>query len=390
MVAARSTFGSIIARSVGGWQHGVMIRRLLCPGPVDVDPAVALALGERISGHRTERFADLLADVRRDLVALVGGDPSRSAAVVIGGSGTAANEAVLSSALEAGGRLVVLANGEFGERLARTGRALGRAVRVLAAPWGERLPVEDLGRLLDAEAADLVAMTHHETSTGMLNPIEEVGAICRAHRAPLLVDAVSSIGADPIDFERTGATYLSGSAGKAIAGHPGLSFVVGRRAALARLARTDRGHYLDLGRHYRFAEDDGQTPSTPPAPLVQSLRRALALALAEGAGPRHRRHRALAERVRRGFAALGWPALVPADQASATLTAARLPAGLSYEALRQALDRRGFVVYGGKGPLAGTILQVANLGTVDIAVIDEFFDALGSSIEEISVSACAT
>jgi len=350
--------------------------RHFCPGPVDVHPEIARAMAEPTMCHREPEFSDLLEAVQGNALAVAGADPDRFAALVITGSGTAANEAVLCSAVHAGGRVLVPSTGEFGERLARISRCHATTV-VLQQSWGSPMDLVRLERAMQDRRPTLVAMVHHETSTGVLNPVEEVGALCRRFGAGLFVDMVSSFSADPLDLEAAGVTFATTSSGKAIASHPGLGLVIGRRRALENLpARPAASHYLDLRRYFEFATTRRQTPNTPAVPLVRALGRALELALEEGLTARQRRLNRLAAHVREKLGACGLRALVEGQPRSCVLTSALVPPGVTYDELADGLRQRGFVIYGGKGSLEGRIFQVCTIGEITENDIDAFFDAL--------------
>ncbi|MBI4616527.1 MAG: alanine--glyoxylate aminotransferase family protein [Planctomycetes bacterium] len=359
---------------------------LLCPGPVNVRPEVACALTAYEFCHREEEFSALLSSLEEKLLAVAGvRRPELWAAVLVTGSGTAANEAVLSSVPAPGERVLVLANGEFGERLAAISRIHNPGTECLAQPWGQPLDLARVEAHLAAHRVGLVAMVHHETSTGMKNPVETVGRLAARHGARLFVDGVSSFSADPLDLDASGVTFLSSSAGKALGAYPGLSFVLAPHEAFRSLAgREPRSRYLDLRRHYEFARDRSQTPHTPAIPLFLALHRALELVLEEGVSERHRRLASLATQARRRIAELGLAVLVPPADASSVLTSVVLPGGVSFERLRTALRERGFVIYGGKGPLEGRIVQISTVGDVGPDRFDLFFDSLAGALAAAS------
>lgn len=351
---------------------------LLCPGPVNVRPEVASALTAWEFCHREEEFSALLDRVQRQALEVAGVRNREDwAAVVVTGSGTAGNESVLATVVPDGGRVLVLANGEFGERLGRISTVYNDTL-VLEHDWAEPLDVARVARVLREETFSLVAMVHHETSSGVLNPVEEVGALCQAHGVRLFVDMVSSYSADPLDFEAAGVTFASTSSGKALASYPGLAIVMGRREAFEALGELrPRNHYLNLYRYYAFGRDRLQTPNTPAVPLILALECALSLALGEGMQARVERLGRLAAHVRRRVHECGLRLLVEDQRLSNVVSSILLPTGVDFETFRLALREEGYVVYGGKGPLDGRLFQVSTIGHVDEALIDQFFMAVG-------------
>jgi 2-aminoethylphosphonate-pyruvate transaminase len=357
-------------------------RRLLCPGPVNVDPRIADALTAFEICHREDEFEDLLVSLTGGLLEVAALSPSTHAAVVVTGSGSAGNEAVLGSAVPEGGRVLVVSNGEFGERLAKTAAHLHGHVTHLAFDWAEPIDLARVERALSEGPFSLVAMVHHETSTGMLNPVVEVARRCEEAGTRLFVDAVSSFAADPLEIDVAGIAFVVTSAGKALSAYPGLSVVFGRHEDFQALdGIRAKSQYLDLGRHYRMARDYRQTPNTPAVPLFLALDQAVRVVLDEGVERRMARLAAHQAFVRAELRALGLELLLPDSvSASNVLTTAYLPDDVGYERLRHELRARGYVVYGGKGPLADRVIQVSALGTVDRETLATFFVVLADAL----------
>lgn len=355
---------------------------LLCPGPVNVIDRVASAYCHCALSHREEAFTCLLREVQRDMLHVAGvADIEHASALMITGSGTAANEAVLASAVMPDSVVIVLANGEFGERLAKISSVYNRTI-LLRVEWGEELDLTALERRLAEQPAAMVAMVHHETSTGLLNPVREVGQLCRRYGAKFFVDAVSSFAADPLNMEDCGITFLTTSSGKALAGYPGLSFVLGNNEQFGQLADYPvRNHYLHLPRYYEASLNDGQTPNTPAVSLVATLHQSLREILREGLDAHYARLQQLSAYLRSELAArdLYRPAGRPQ---SVILTNVRLPETMSFGDLQQGLKEKGFVIYDAKGPLRGRFFQVSIIGDIGKADIDRFFAALDGLIEK--------
>jgi 2-aminoethylphosphonate-pyruvate transaminase len=344
---------------------------------VNVHPEVASALASFEFGHREEELSWLLEDLRRNLMAVADVDPERHTAVFLTGSGTSANESVLASAVADDDTVLVIQNGEFGERLARISRIYNEQTVTVRHDWGERIDLDRVAAALDRHDVKLVVMVHHETSTGMLNPVEEVGRLAHEKGARFVVDAVSSFSADALDFERAHITFLTTSSGKAIGSYPGLAIVLGSHEAFLNLAgRSPRCHYLDLYRYYEFAENSVQTPNTPAIPLMLALNRSLELILDEGMQARLQRLASLAAHVRRRTHELDLDVVIDSGPRSNVLTSILLPEDLPFEQFRQALREHGFVIYGGKGPHEDRMFQVSTIGAIDVGLIDGFFTAL--------------
>lgn len=351
---------------------------LLCPGPVNVGTRVAEAYSRCALSHREDSFSTLLCEVQRDLLFIAGVRNTEAySALVITGSGTAANEAVLTSAVPPDAVVVVLSNGEFGERLAGISKTYN-STEVISSEWGEELDLVQLEKRLADNSRVLVAMVHHETSTGLLNPIEQVGRLCKRYGVQLFVDAVSSFAADPILMEESGITFLSTSSGKAIASYPGLSIVLGRNEDLSRIGEYPvKNHYLNLYRYFQALTEDRQTPNTPAVSLVVTLHESLREICSEGFNQRYLRLCELASYMRSQLAARGLYKPVEKPQ-SVILTNAYLPQKMTFADLQQGLKKKGFVIYDAKGPLKGRFFQVSIIGDITITDIDRFFLAFDS------------
>lgn len=350
---------------------------LLNPGPVNLSERVRTALAGPDLCHREPEFGELQSEIRRNLLAVYDLDPEQWAAVPITGSGTSALEAMLASLVPASGELLVVANGVYGERAAEIARRHRLPVKTSAHPWEAAVDLEAVERhLASAPPPTHVLVVHHETTTGRLNDLAAIGALCRELGAELLVDAVSSFGAEALDFEGWGITACAGSANKCLHGAPGAAFVVTRRAALPPPQAVASSLYLDLGAYCR-AQDAGDCLFTPAVPIFYALAEALR-EHAEGGGwrARRRRYESLAREAAQGLAALGIEPLLPQAASSVVLRAYRLPTRLSYASLHHGLKARGFVIYAGQGRLAQEIFRIATMGEITATDIQALLVAL--------------
>lgn len=358
---------------------------LLNPGPVKLSPGVRRALAGPDLCHREPEFAGLQDRLRRKLLAVYSLDPDAWAAVLLAGSGTAAVEAMVASLGPREGRLLILENGVYGERITRMAAVYGLDHRVLHHEWGAALDLEAVERTLAADPAIVqVAVVHHETTTGRLNDLAALGVLCRARRVGLLVDGVSSFGAEALEPLAWGLDACAATANKCLHGAPGLSLVVLRRDALGAAAAPPRSVYLDLAGYCR-AQDRRDTPFTQPVHLYHALDRALDEFLAQGGWPARRQcYRRLAGRVREGLAALGVEPLLTDAETSAVLRAYRLPPGLDYATLHDGLKQRGFVIYAGQGALARSVFRISTMGDLGMEDMDRLLDACAELIAPAS------
>ena len=351
---------------------------LLNPGPVTLTDRVRAALARGDWCHREPEFAALLGDINQRLAHVHPGMADAYRAVTLAGSGTSAVEAMLATFAPDNRVTLVLANGVYGERMARMLEAHGKPYRLAAQPWTAAIDVAAVNRELEAETAiSHVAVVHHETTTGRLNALAELGALCRQRQVTLLLDAVSSFGAEAIEADAWNIGALAGTANKCLHGVAGLSFVLARNELLAGPAYRAGSLYLDLRSYAATQHRDGYSPFTLPVQVAFALREALAEhAEAGGSEVRRRSYLARAARVAATLNAAGLKTLLPESAYSSVLWSWRLPAGTSYARLHDALKAEGFVIYAGQGDLGAQIFRVAHMGDIRPDDLDRLCSAL--------------
>jgi 2-aminoethylphosphonate-pyruvate transaminase len=360
---------------------------LLNPGPANTSRTVREALVTPDLCHREPEFFDMMRECREGLVRLAG-CAGRFAAVLFTGSGTAAVEAAVASAVPPGRTLLVVNNGVYGDRLVRIARAHGIPTEVLAYGITTPVPPADVGRALAARPEiSHVALVHHETTTGLLNPVGEVARVAAAGGRRVVIDAMSSLFGEPLQVDADGVDFVTASANKCLQGIPGISFVLGRRAALDALAgQPPRSVYLDLHQHY-VAQERDNTPFTPAVQVLHAMRQALRELEAEGVERRIARYAENARVLRAGMAALGFEVLVPEDARSSILTTFRLLPGLEYDALHDAMKGRGYIIYAGQGDIRRYAFRVANMGTLTPRDMAGVVEAFRASLAALAVGA---
>lgn len=352
---------------------------LMNPGPVNTSARVRSALVSHELCHRDPEYARHLVRLTRKLRTVFGGGPEHET-VVFTGSGTAASECVISSVVPPGRKLLVLDNGTFGERLAHIAAVHGLEVVHLHYPHGEEIRIDDVRAALAADdQVAAVAMCHHETSVGLLNPVREVSELCGERL--LLVDAISSLGAEDIDVVRDGIDVCWSSANKALHGIAGVSFACVAPRVWPRIAGIPtRVFYLDLRRYRRSLADAAQTPFTPAVQTTFALEAACDEWLEDGRPARLALYRARNEKLRQGLRALGFSPFTETGHESHGIVTARLPDGVSFAALFETVRARGFVIYDCKPPLQGRYIQIANMGVLDDGAIDGLLVAVASGL----------
>jgi 2-aminoethylphosphonate-pyruvate transaminase len=335
---------------------------LLNPGPVTLSERVRRSLLSPDLCHREAEFFDLQEELRAGVLAVYGLDPAQWTAVLMTGSGTAAVDSMIASLPHQDSRVLILENGVYGERMTQMCAQYRIAHETLPGAWLEPPDTEQLEQRLTGGTFTHLAVVHHETTTGRLTDIGAISRRCATHGVQLLLDGVSSFGAEAIDFDDSSLAAVAATANKCLHGVPGVSFVVTRRAALSHC--VSRTYYLDLARLARL-QDQRNTPFTPAVHAYYGLREALREYHEQGGrAARYARYAALAEQVRAGLVQLGIAALLAPQESSVVLRAYHLPRGVSYPLLHDALKAEGFVIYAGQGDLSRTLFRISTMGQI--------------------------
>jgi 2-aminoethylphosphonate-pyruvate transaminase len=358
---------------------------LFNPGPVVTSAGVKAALVHYDVCHRDEDYSGVVRRLQQKLRPVFGASEEHEM-LLLTGSGTAAMEMAVASVVPEGKKLLTIDNGAFGERLAEIAR-LHRIPHVaLSCRWGT-LP--DPAALDARLAADpdiaVVAMIHHETSVGIVNPVGAVGRVCRARGITLVVDAVSSLGAEDVDVVRDNIDVCFSSANKCLHSVSGVSFVCVAPTVWPRIADIPpRVYYLDLKRYRRYLTEVAQTPFTPAVSSFFALEKALD-ELAEQGGVQARRetYRRRNLFIRRVLGDLGFQSYTNTGRESHTIITARVPSVVDIDTLYQRMKERGFIIYRCKGELGKHHIQIANMGELPDRTIDAF---LGAMAEEIAAA----
>ncbi len=350
---------------------------LLNPGPVTTTPRVKAAVGARDMCHREPVFSSLLDSVQRKLGTVFGASDAHDVLLVTA-SGTGGAESALSTFIPERRSVLVLNNGAFGARLSEIARTHSITVKEIRLPWGEEIPLSMIRRTLEANPdIAVVAMVHHETSIGVLNPVREISEVVHEFGVKLIVDAVSSLGGEVLDVEQDNIDVCVSSANKCLHALSGLASICVRRDIWSTIEDSaPRSYYLDLRRYWDFMKNQRQTPFTPSVNTLMSMNAALDELLEIGVAARQRHYRHLNKHLRDGLEGLGLELLVDPERSSHSLTIVKVPENLSYHDIYQGVKERGFIVYECKGHLSGRYFQVANMGAIETVHIDEFVAAL--------------
>lgn len=343
---------------------------LLTPGPLSTTATVRAAMLQDSCTWDADYNQGVVEPIRRELVRLATGPEYQSdySAVLLQGSGSYVVESVLGSAIGADECLLIINNGAYGARMGEMARCLG--LRHHELDCGETTrpePAAIEAMLARHPEITHLAMVHCETTTGMLNPLEEVAALCQRRGIRLIVDAMSSFGGIPIDMGRLGIEFLISSANKCIQGVPGFGFVIARRVALMACAGRARSVSLDLHAQWQTMEQQGgKWRFTSPTHTVLAFAQALRELDEEGGiAARYQRYSENQRTLVDGMAALGFAPLLPEKWQSPIITAFYSPAHPDYRFadFYQRLKGQGFVIYPGKVSQADCF-RIGNIGDV--------------------------
>ncbi|ABK18572.1 2-aminoethylphosphonate--pyruvate transaminase [Syntrophobacter fumaroxidans] len=339
---------------------------LLTPGPLSTSPTVkAVMMRDWCTWDRD--YNAIVQDIRERLVALATAGAGYTS-VLMQGSGTFAVEAALGTALPHDGKLLVISNGHYGDRMALIAGYLGmRSAKLDFGETGRPDPDRVRDTIESDPAITHVAVVHCETTTGMLNPVEEIGRAVKSLGRVFIVDAMSSFGGIPMDIATLGADFLISSANKCIQGVPGFGFVIARRSELEQCAGRSRSLSLDLFQQWKEMETKGgKWRFTSPTHVVRAFAQALnELDDEGGVACRNARYRENRRILTAGMRALGFECLLPEALQSPIITSFLTPGrpGFNFNSLYQELKSRGFVIYPGKVSEADTF-RIGTIGHV--------------------------
>ena len=340
-------------------------RYLLTPGPTPVPPEVLAELAKPVIHHRERDFREIY---ERCLVRLQQVYRTKNDVLMFTTSGTGAFESAVANLTSAGDRQLVLSAGNFGERWAGMARAFGADLVHARLEWGETPEPEDLrSALADAGDVKVVYLTHSETSTGVVCDVQALAAVAKEAGALVVVDAVSSLGAVPLESDLWDIDVVVSGSQKALMCPPGLAFASVSAAALAASANATAPRYVMDWERTRKGQAKLDAPFTPAVSIVRALDVALGLLLDEGLEAAFDRHARLGRACREGAKAMGLELFSPDEERSAVVTAIRAPDGVDSTAVVKGLrDRFGMTIANGQGDLKGKIFRIGHIGWFDI------------------------
>jgi 2-aminoethylphosphonate-pyruvate transaminase len=361
-------------------------KTLFTPGPLNTSAATKQAM-LRDLGSRDAEFIEVVRDVRSRLVGLGDGHEEYTA-ILMQGSGTFGVEAVLSSVIPQEGKLLILINGAYGERMLKMAD-IHKINTVLLRTAEDTVPSPQL--LREALQADPqithVAVVHCETTTGIINPIKEYGEIVREFDRIYFVDAMSSFGAYPLDYRGCNIDYLISSSNKCIEGVPGFSFIIAKMDVLRNTKGFARTLSLDLYAQWEGLERDGQFRFTPPIHVILAFRQALIELEKEGGvtarGARYKRNYEL---TLAGMQALGFKAYLKPENQGAIITSFYYPPhpNFNFRTFYELLSEKGLLIYPGKLSHADCF-RIGHVGRLDASNVKSLMSAIASVLKKMNI-----
>jgi aspartate aminotransferase-like enzyme len=357
---------------------------ILAPGPTPIPPEVLLAQGSPLVYHRGPGFGAIMRDVTDRLKELYRTDSAD--VLLMTSSGTGALESAVQNCFSPGDEVLVPLAGFFSDRWKRLAEAYGLSVRTVEYEWGRRVDPQEVAQALAEHPAKAVLLTQSETSTGVIQPVEELARVAQAAGALTVVDVVSSLGAVPFEFDAWGIDVALGGSQKALSASPGIAFAaIGPRAWEAVETSTNPRFYFDWKTYLKYAsQPEPENPWTPAISVMQGLQAALRLYFQDGVEVAHRRHRILSKGVKEGAKALGLDLFGEGLDRNWTVTAIRAPEAADADTICARIRKDyGVVLAPGQGPLKGKVFRIGHFGYFSELDILRGLAALEMTLEKL-------
>jgi 2-aminoethylphosphonate-pyruvate transaminase len=372
----------VLSSQLSSWKD----KALFTPGPLTTSRTVKQAM-LRDLGSRDAEFINIVKDVRRRLVAL-GDGVEEYTSILMQGSGTFGIEATLSSVIPQNGKLLILVNGAYGKRLLKIANVHHIPATELTFAENIQPDAQALEQTLQSDPAIThVAVIHCETTTGIINPIEEYGRIVKAHNCIYIVDAMSSFGAYPVDLKACGIDFLISSSNKNIEGVPGFSFVLARREALLATKGFARTLSLDLFAQWEGLENDGQFRFTPPTHSILAFHQALIeLEQEGGVSARGARYKKNYETTLSAMQKMGFKAYLKPEDQGYIITSFHYPdhPNFNFQQFYERLSDKGHVIYPGKLTHADCF-RIGHIGRLGLSDVKALLSAIAKTLVEMNI-----
>ncbi|WP_178647772.1 alanine--glyoxylate aminotransferase family protein [uncultured Methanobrevibacter sp.] len=359
---------------------------LMLPGPTTVHPRVLNAMSQAVVNHRSAKYGEILTETS-ELMADV--FQTKNQAYLLTGSGTAAMEAAVSNVLNPGEKVLNVVGGKFGERFMKIAKAHGIDAKELAVEWGTAVTPEAVKEALDAdEDIEAVTVVHNETSTGVAAPIEAIGKVMKDYDALYIVDTVSSLGGDEVKVDDFGIDVCVTGSQKCLAAPPGMAAITLSDDAWSKVENvTPNGFYLDMKAYKKSGDKNPpETPYTPSVSLTYAMNEALKMIKEEGLDNRVARHHKAAQASVDAVKALGLELFADPEVSSATVTAVKMPEGITDSEFRGTTrDKYGVELAGGQDHLKGNIFRIGHMGNISYKELLQTFGAIGMTLKEFGI-----
>lgn len=346
---------------------------LLNPGPATTTQNVKEAMLVEDICPREKEFGQVMHDICDGLLE-IGNASGNHEVGLFTASGTGAMESVLTSAIGENDKILIVTNGAYGIRMAKI-CAQFRISYDTVCEFGDYPNVNQIREALAKEHYSHLILIHHETSTGMMNPLEAIAALCEEMSVKLILDAMSTFGACPIDLSAVKIHYLISSSNKGVHGMPGLSFVIFHHDCMEELQANSRGFYFDLHAQWKNLQEKSQLRFTPPVQISYALKAAIEETLAEGVEKRRERYISNWQLLYDGMAEMGFEFFLPMEQQSKILMSINLAGGktLDFNAFHDYLYERDITIYPGVIPESSTfrVSVIGDLYPKDIEYVLE-------------------
>lgn len=367
---------------------GIKRNVLLNPGPATTTDSVKQAQVVPDICPREKEFGEIMKPMRDDLVRIVHGDVDEYTAVLFCGSGTICIDIALNSLLAAGKKAMIINNGSYSQRAVDIVNYYGMPLVEVKQPITTQ---PDLGAVEDAlinnPDVGYVYVTYHETGTGLLNPVKEIGKLAHKYGAFLITDTTSAYAMIPINVYEENIDFCMASAQKGIQGMTGLSYIIGRRDIIERSKDfPKRSYYCNLYMQYEFFETTGEMHFTPPVQTIYAAKQALVEYFEEGEEAKWNRHKRIMDEIRRGIDRLGFREALDRKDQSGLVATVNYPddSNFSFEKIHDYCYERGFTIYPGKMQNKGTF-RLCALGAIDDSDIREFWKVFEEALHESGV-----
>ena len=354
---------------------------IFSPGPANISQRVRTALSLPDICHRDEEFSQLLKETKGLLKKALHIHDDSSEVVLFSGSGTLAMESLIVSLSGWGQSLLIISNGIYGERAADIAKTYGVKTEELTFDWGEPPDLDLVEEEIKKAHVGGIYLVHHETTTGLLNPLKEISILGKKYDKLVLADTISSIAGEELELD-WGLDGILGSANKCLRGVPGISFaIVSQNFIEIARGRTRRSYYSDLITHLE-RERNNETPFTPPIHTLFAFREALKETIEEGLEKRIAHYKHISRFLRQGLKDLGLKLFLPERLYSNTMTSVYLPQGITYQELHDRIKEKGFVIYNAQGRLKGKLFMLGVVGLINGNDVADFLTALGEVLKE--------